>query len=81
MENKKTLRRSASDRKLSGVLGGVAEYFDLDPTLVRLFYVVLTFFCAGFPGVLLYIIMALVVPKDEAPRQNVTKPIEDNYQK
>lgn len=59
----KKLYRSSTDKTISGVLGGIGEYFDLDPTLIRIAYVFLTIFSAGFPGILLYIIMALIVPK------------------
>lgn len=61
METKR-LYRSRSQKMLSGVCGGIAEYFQLDPTLVRLGWVVLSVFSAGFPGLLVYIIFALVVP-------------------
>lgn len=47
-----------------GVCGGIADFFSIDPTLVRVAYAVLTVFSAGFPGVLLYIILALIVPKE-----------------
>ena len=57
----KRLRRS-SDKMLAGVCGGIAEYFDVDPTLIRVFYAALTLFTAGFPGVLLYIVMMILMP-------------------
>lgn len=53
------------DKTFCGVCGGIAEYFDLDPTLVRIAYAFLSVFSAGFPGVLLYIIMAIVMPGPE----------------
>ena len=59
----KRLYKSNTNKILCGVLGGLGEYFDIDPTLVRIGYLLLTVFSAGFPGVLLYIIMALIVPK------------------
>lgn len=58
----KKLFRSTSEKMLCGVCGGLAEYFDIDPTLVRVGYVFLSLFSAGFPGLLLYIVMALIVP-------------------
>ena len=64
MEPKK-LTRSA-DKKIGGVCGGIAEYFELDPTLVRVIYVALTIFSAAFPGVLLYIILLLLMPEKAA---------------
>ena len=60
----KKLKRSAK-HMLAGVCGGLAEYWDLDPTLVRVVFAALTIFSAAFPGVLLYIIMALVMPQAE----------------
>ena len=57
----KKLYRS-SNRILAGVCGGVAEYLDLDPTLIRVIYVALSMFTAGFPGLLLYIILMILMP-------------------
>lgn len=59
MEGKK-LYKSSTDKKIAGVCGGIAEYFNIDPTLVRLGWVV---FCAlGGSGLLAYIIMAIIMP-------------------
>ena len=60
MENKK-LYRSSTDYKLAGVCGGIAEYFNIDSTLVRLGWIL--FSVMGGAGVLAYIIAALVMPK------------------
>lgn len=69
MSNKK-LYRSMADKKLCGVCGGIAEYFDLDPTIIRLLWVVMTLFTTVFPGVLAYIICALIVPQQgQMPEQ------------
>ncbi len=62
----KRLYRSRTDRKLAGILGGVAEYLGVDPSLVRIGYAVITLFTMGFPGVLLYLLMAFVVPREPA---------------
>lgn len=56
------LRRSRVDRKLSGVCGGIGEYFSIDPTAVRIGWVIFTFL--GGSGLLAYIICALVIPQD-----------------
>jgi phage shock protein PspC (stress-responsive transcriptional regulator) len=56
------LYRSRDDRMIAGVAGGVAEYFDLDPSLVRIAWALLAL-VGGF-GVLLYIVMAIVVPDE-----------------
>ena len=58
--NEKKLYKSSTDKKLAGVCGGIAEYFNIDSTLVRLGWVV---FCAlGGSGLLAYIIMAIIMP-------------------
>ena len=57
----KRLVRSSSDRKIAGVCGGIAEYFNVDPTVVRLLWVVLS--CVGGSGLLAYIIAALIIPE------------------
>lgn len=57
----KKLYRS-SNRILAGVCGGIAEYFDVDPTLIRVVYLILSLFSAGFPGLLLYIILMVLMP-------------------
>lgn len=59
----KKLYLSDYDRKISGVCGGIAEYFEIDSTLVRLAWVLLSIFSAGFPGLIAYIISAAVIPK------------------
>jgi len=59
----KKLYRSRKEKMLSGVAGGIAEYFDLDPTLVRILFIVTLFM--GGSGVVAYIILWIVVP--EAP--------------
>lgn len=59
----KRLSRSADDRKLAGVAGGLARHFELDPSLVRIAFVVLALF--GGVGLALYALVALVVPADE----------------
>ena len=53
---------STRDKKLGGVCGGLAEYFDFDPVLVRVAYAFLTIFTA-FSGLLLYIVLWIVMPE------------------
>jgi len=60
----KKLTRS-TNKILAGVCGGIAEYFDVDPTLVRILYAALSFFSAAFPGLILYIIMMLIMPEKD----------------
>lgn len=59
---KKKLYKSSTDKKLCGVCGGIAEYFDIDSTLIRLGLV--AFCLLGGSGILAYIIAALVIPDD-----------------
>lgn len=54
------------NKSLAGVCAGIAEYLDMDPTLVRVVYAILTACFAGFPGIVLYIIMALIMPEHDA---------------
>ncbi len=61
----KAFKRS-SDKMLAGVCGGIAEYFNLDPTLVRIGYVLLSIFSAAFPGILVYIILWAVMPASDS---------------
>ena len=68
MEQKK-LTRSAN-KILAGVCGGIAEYFDVDPTLVRVCYAALSIFTTGFPGLLLYIVMMLIMPRSDYEQLN-----------
>lgn len=58
----KKLYRSNTNRVFAGVCGGIAEYIDVDPTLIRVFYLALSIFSAAFPGLLLYILLMLVIP-------------------
>ena len=60
----KRLYRSQSDRMIAGVCGGLAEYFDIDPTIVRV-VAVLSVFVSGL-GILAYIILAIVVPSESS---------------
>lgn len=50
------------DKKLAGVCGGIAEYFELDPSLVRLGWIIMTVITGVVPGVIAYIIAAVVIP-------------------
>lgn len=61
MQNKR-LAKSRTDRKLCGVCGGLADYLNLDPTVIRLIWVLLVF--AAGTGVLAYLIAALIMPEE-----------------
>lgn len=61
--NEKKLRRTSNDKMIGGVCGGLAEYFGLDSTLVRVAYTLLSI-CTAFSGVLVYLIFLLIMPED-----------------
>lgn len=65
----KKLYKSTTDRKLCGVCAGVANYLNIDPTVVRLLWALITF--VGGAGVIAYIVCALVIPDE---------PYNNNYQ-
>ncbi len=60
----KKLTKSRKNRVLAGVLGGVGEYLDIDPMVVRLIYIAGMLVTAVFPGIAFYIIAALIMPND-----------------
>ncbi len=62
MATKKKLTRSNRDKVLSGLLGGVAEYFDVDTAILRLGYLGVTIFTGFVPGVVFYFLAVFVVP-------------------
>jgi phage shock protein C len=59
------LRRSRSDRMIAGVVGGLAKYFGVDPTLARVLYVVGSIVSAAFPGILVYLVLWAIVPEGD----------------
>ena len=63
------LRRSATDVKICGVCGGIAEFFGIDSNLVRLIWVAISLFAGT--GILLYIIAAVLMPKANVPQEVV----------
>ncbi|MDH6363349.1 phage shock protein C [Enterococcus sp. PF1-24] len=65
----KRLTKSRNNVVLTGTLGGIAEYINIDPTIVRLIYAFITFVGIGSP-VLLYIILAMIIPKGDKRNSN-----------
>ncbi len=61
----KKFRRSRKNQMISGVCAGLAEFMNLDPTLVRIAYVLLSILSVGFPGILIYILMWIIVPLED----------------
>ena len=60
----KKFKRS-NNRIIAGVCGGIANYLNLDPTLVRIAYIILSIVSAAFPGIIVYIILWFMMPEDE----------------
>ena len=60
----KKLHKSSTNKMIAGVCGGIAEYFNIDPTLVRLGFVALSFMFGG--GLLVYILAAIIIPQEGA---------------
>lgn len=57
--------RSRNERMVAGVCGGIAEYFGWAPWLVRFVYVLVSILSAAFPGILIYLLLWLLVPKQD----------------
>jgi phage shock protein C len=60
------LRLSRRHRKIAGVCGGLAEWLGWDPTIVRVLYILISVLSAAFPGILVYLILWLVIPRESA---------------
>ncbi|MFV0391840.1 MAG: PspC domain-containing protein [Paludibacteraceae bacterium] len=82
--NKKKLVRHEKNTVIAGVCGSFAEYFEINPKVVRFITIVLTILTAIFPGVLLYLTLMLIIPReikesdDCENRQDGTKVIHEN---
>lgn len=59
------LRRSRSNRMIAGVVGGLAQYFGIDPTLARALYVVGSIVSVAFPGILVYVVLWAIIPQSD----------------
>ncbi|HEY5601220.1 MAG TPA: PspC domain-containing protein [Patescibacteria group bacterium] len=59
----KKLYRSKTNRVILGILGGLGEYFDVDPVLLRFVYVLITIFSGFFPGIIVYFFGLLIIPE------------------
>lgn len=66
MFKEKKLYKS-SDKKISGVCAGVAEFFEIDPTIVRVVYALIALFTAAVPCIIVYAILAFVIPQRPFP--------------
>ena len=59
----KKLYRSKENKVLAGIIGGIGEYFDIDPVILRIIWVLLVVFTAFVPGIIVYLFAVLIVPK------------------
>lgn len=66
MFKEKKLYKS-TDKKVDGVCAGIAEFFEIDPTIVRVVYALITLFSAGIGGIIVYIILSIVMPRRPFP--------------
>lgn len=66
---KKELRRSATDCKICGVCGGIAEYLGIDANIVRLIWTAISLFAGG--GIILYIVAAVIMPKADESQKDL----------
>ena len=57
------LQRSTENKWIAGVCGGLAEWLGWDPTLVRVLFVLVSIFSAAFPGILVYVVLWILMPK------------------
>ena len=72
----KKLYKIGKGKKICGVCGGIAEYFNVDPTLVRILWALLTIIFFG-GGILVYIVAAIVMPKKEEVCNEIDVDVEE----
>ena len=77
MTSTNRLYRSSTDRMISGVSGGLARYFDVDSSLVRLGWIVLCFITFGFAA-LIYIVLLVAMPREETRVSEPSHPLDDS---
>lgn len=77
----KRLYKNTDKKMVSGVLAGFADYFNVDVTIIRIAYVLLSLVSEGFPGLILYIVLAIVMPdiKDSDRYENERNTNRDGY--
>jgi len=65
----KRLYKSKKNKVFCGVVGGIGEYFDIDPVLLRVIWLLIVIFTGFFPGIIAYIIACLIVPREHIIEQ------------
>ncbi|MFA5071945.1 MAG: PspC domain-containing protein, partial [Candidatus Pacearchaeota archaeon] len=68
MSNTKKLYRSKTNRVIFGICGGLGEYFDIDPLVVRILFILLTF--TGGSGIVIYLILAIMIPDSSGNKKS-----------
>jgi phage shock protein C len=58
----KKLKRSRKNKMIAGIIGGMAERYEMDATVLRIIYVLVSLFSAAFPGILVYLILWVIIP-------------------
>jgi len=58
------LHRSRKNKVIAGVCGGIAEWLEWDPTVVRILYVIVSALSVAFPGIIVYLLLWILMPKD-----------------
>jgi len=79
MDNKNKIYRSSKDKKIAGVAAGLADYFNIDPVIVRILFVL--GFILGGSGLILYILLWIIVPEEENNNNNNNLEMPDNEYK
>jgi len=72
------LYRSSTQRMLSGVCGGLGEYFNIDPTLVRIVYILVTIATGVLLGIGLYFVLWLIVPSEASVGKSIRESMREN---
>lgn len=78
-QNTPRMYRSVNNRILGGVAGGLGEYFQIDPTLVRIIFILLALFAGGF-GILLYLILWFILPSENDTTTHPHTTMKNNMQ-
>jgi phage shock protein C len=77
----KKLYRSSTNRIFGGVLGGLGEYFGVDPVLLRFVYLLITIFGGVLPGVIVYFVSLVIIPKKPARHEHAKEAKETKENK
>lgn len=71
----KRLYRSTTDRWIAGICGGIGEYFEIDPNIIRVIWIVITAITGFLPGIVAYILLWIILPERGAVRP-IEAPVE-----